>query len=567
MLISQIPLNNVSHVIFPPPPPPPDNYIYETLPIPVVGSTYQTVPLSTILTQEFGKNLDGYTNFYIGYFGLNGLTAYPDWMSFWSATPTGYNNWVNGKGPAPGVVTRWVSNNSVIQPANFDEGPGYTPKIDYGDPNLVHATAANMADFSLEIGTNIAPFEYILVPIAYDSYGNPTQFVQYSITTADPSLASSTLGTAPKASDVVAAAERFAADQALCNVKSPNDCEFIAQDVAAAAGAALSDNTESGNPAQNQPGGYWRIAYRGSDPGALQNWSSLVEPGDIVRMGWEGGGLHTFTVAAVNPVANSDGTHNLEVYDNATTHNLIQLHWDTGDGNNTLNEGWTYDAAGVGDPSEITIYRLSPDHLYLIQGSNPGSWLAGNGLNDDIVGVGGHNFLVGGAGNNVLDGGSGGNNTAVFFGPRSEYDISSYTDKNGVVHTVIMDTGKAGDGTDDMINIERVQFSDWTYALSGATLTQLGPTLNNSDSPPPVFHPPPGLGNGVLPATTQIDPGGPIETGTPITNPGTLGSTTLLAQSMAAYGGGGGAPFNTDLRWQPHGTDQPGFLAGGSRQF
>jgi hypothetical protein len=225
-------------------------------------------------------------------------------------------------------------------------------------------------------------------------------------------------------------------------------------------------------------------------------------------MGWDGGGGHTTTVVAVNPKANADGSRNLEVYDNATTYETIQLHWDTGDGKNTLNESWTYDTKGTGtDPTTITIYRLSPDHLFLIHGSDTGSWLAGNGMNDKIVGGAGDDFLVGGAGNNVLDGG-GGTNTAVFFGPRSEYDITSYTAPGGLVHTIVTDTGSAGDGTDDLVRIQHLQFSDWTYALNGSQLTPLWQTLNDADVAPPQLANqvlPPNLGS-ISPAAMSVVP-------------------------------------------------------------
>jgi hypothetical protein len=371
----------------------------------------------------------------------------------------------------------------------------------------------------------------------------------YSIITCDPSLASSTLGVAPSPSDVVAAAKRFATDPSLANVKSPNDCCFIAQDVAAAGGATLGDATESNIPADNQAGGYWRVAYRGSDPGAIQNWSSLVQPGDILRIGWEGGGDHSFTVVAVNPTANSDGSHNLRVYDNATTYELIQLHWDTNDGLNTLNESWTYDAKGASDPTTVTIYRLTPDHLYLIQGSNTGSWLAGNGLNDDIVGGAGNDCLVGGAGNNVLDGG-GGTNTAVFFGPRSEYDITSYTSlQDGLVHTVVSDTGSAGDGTDDLVRIQELQFSDWTYALSGSELTPLHPNFTNSISTPLASGPldSVNLGSTVPGASIipQINPMPIVTAGGVVLPGGTAGGGDLLAAAAGAFSAAPSNPAET----------------------
>jgi hypothetical protein len=214
---------------------------------------------------------------------MDALQAYNPWLSYWNATPKIYDAWTHGKGPPAGLMTQWVgglAHGSVygLASASFDQlpAPAYTPKLDLG-PNVYHVTAATMGNYGLAIGSDIAPFAYIVVPIAYDGSGHPTEFAQYSITTCDPSLASTTLGSAPKPADVVAAAKRFASDPSLSNVEAPNDCQNIAQDVSSAAGAALADPTGSDTPSDNQSGGYWRIVYRGSDPGAIQNWSSLVK--------------------------------------------------------------------------------------------------------------------------------------------------------------------------------------------------------------------------------------------------------------------------------------------------
>ena len=43
----------------------------------------------------------------------------------------------------------------------------------------------------------------------------------------------------------------------------------------------------------------------------IDDWQTLVQAGDIVRMGWSGGGDHTTTVLSKNP----DGS--ITVFDNA----------------------------------------------------------------------------------------------------------------------------------------------------------------------------------------------------------------------------------------------------------
>ena len=70
------------------------------------------------------------------------------------------------------------------------------------------------------------------------------------------------------------------------------DCHWMATTIAAAAGATLDPVTQNLNPASNQSGGFWRVVHQGSS-NPVDNWQTLVQPGDIVRMGWTGGGFHT----------------------------------------------------------------------------------------------------------------------------------------------------------------------------------------------------------------------------------------------------------------------------------
>lgn len=91
-------------------------------------------------------------------------------------------------------------------------------------------------------------------------------------------------------------------------------------------------------------------------------------------------------------------------------------------------------------------------------------WLRGNDTitgstgNEYLKGYGGNDTLVGGAGNDTLDGGAG-TDTASFNGPSSNFTITkafsgyTVTDKTGAL------------GTDTLLNVERVQFTDKTVAL------------------------------------------------------------------------------------------------------
>jgi hypothetical protein len=196
------------------------------------------------------------------------------------------------------------------------QAPGMWPvQVDDPTSGAVHVTASNLSQFSLQIGSNIAPFAFISVPVAFDSAHNATRFVQYSITTVDPSLYAPT--SAPTPDDVVAAAKRYAVKYQ--NVDNLGDCHVIAQDVASAAGATLDDPTESTDPSTNVSAGFWRVVYRGSDLNPVSNWSVKVQKGDIVRVGWANGGAHTFTVVDVGgTMQGSDGLvhRDLTVYDN-----------------------------------------------------------------------------------------------------------------------------------------------------------------------------------------------------------------------------------------------------------
>src|SRR5262249_49022626 len=150
----------------------------------------------------------------------------------------------------------------------------------------------------------------------------------------------------PTAADIVSTARMFATvENGVANV---NDCHNIAEAIAASAGATLDANSgNTANPALNEDGGFWHIAYRGTDAGAVDDWQSKVQAGDIVRMARTDGGVHTVTVTAG---INADGAHpgQIEVVDN--WNGKISEHWADYD-NNTVK-------------GSITVYRLGTDGMY-----------------------------------------------------------------------------------------------------------------------------------------------------------------------------------------------------------
>ncbi len=444
------------------------SYLFQTLSVPVVASEGQSVSLADILNREFGARANSLTDIYISHFGTGAL-AYDPPLSFWTATPQTYPS------TTAGTMATWLHNGAAIGPTPFDQLlSDYNPRVRVNSPNVVHVTQSTIADYSFKAGSNIAPFAFLTIPIARDADGTVTEYMQYSLIVVDPAVAGPTVTAgAPTAADIVASAQTYAAHYT--DVANENDCCFIAQDIAAAAGASLDDNTQSLIPDDNLSAGFWRVVYRGSDPNAVAHWSSLVQPGDIVRFGWKqsfGGGAHTTTVISKAATPNANGTYTLQVFDNkaydADGNEIIGIHADNDDGS-------TYDFRTQQDT--VTIYRISPDHLYLIQGSAIGETLTGNQYNDQIEGGAGNDLLQGGSGDDVLNGGSGndrisggGGSNTIDGGTGSDTLIygaaaSSFTMSHDASGAWVISNGAF---TDTIRNVEHIRFADTTMTLKSA---------------------------------------------------------------------------------------------------
>ena len=89
-------------------------------------------------------------------------------------------------------------------------------------------------------------------------------------------------------------------------------------------------------------------------------------------------------------------------------------------------------------------------------------YLSGGSGNDYLYDSGGNNTLLGGAGNDTLYGGTG-TDTAVYSGSRSQYQIAAF---GGDKFQIADQRTGSPDGTDTITNVEKLQFSDGTYALS-----------------------------------------------------------------------------------------------------
>ena len=409
-------------------------FLFEMLP-PEIGDPGTEISLSTILTDAFGAGWDGYTEFSLAWYGAAALSAWD--FRYWD--------------PNDPSVSKWLDNGTAIQVSTTSSY------------NLTDVTASQVSDFTLKLGNDIAPYLFLTVPI-----GNDT-FIQYEINVVAPGLQAAPSGVdgEPTPADIVASAYRYAA--VYTNVPNPNDCGFIASDLTAAAGAPLDDvESESLDPTQNNSAGFWRVVYRGSDPNPVSDWQTLLQPGDVVRMGWTGGGQHTTTVLSVN----SDDT--ITVFDNENTvgngPSFISVH--------TVN----YESVTI--PTTITIFRLTTDHLYLIDGSAGGQILNGTPQYDNeiitsgetqTVNCGPHNDVVeitaASTGTMTINGG-GGQDTVVYTDLGVEG--AQFTGSNGQPLTIVNGTIYTGGpvtvswsgGSETLNGISAVQFTDATIDIT-----------------------------------------------------------------------------------------------------
>jgi hypothetical protein len=332
------------------------SFLFQQSPIPIVASSGTQLSLSSILTSTFGPNWGGYSQFWVANYTAAFLSAHDS--NYWD--------------PAHPSLSEWLINGAPIP----DSASGFNQQL---------VTPAQVPTCTLQVGNNIGPFVFLTVPI---SNGSGSEYIQYEINVVAPGLVGTPHGPAgePTAVDIVAAAQRY--DAAYDGVLNDNDCGTIASDLAAAAGAPLDDiESESLDPTKNQSAGFWRVVYRGSDPNPVSNWQTLVQPGDIVRMGWAAGGMHTTTVLSVN------GDGSITVFDNADRNASNQEDI----GIHTVN----YDTLTTA--TTVTIFRLSNDGLYLINGSAAAEILNGTPqYNNEIVTGGGNDIVNCGPRNDVV---------------------------------------------------------------------------------------------------------------------------------------------------------------------
>jgi serralysin len=164
---------------------------------------------------------------------------------------------------------------------------------------------------------------------------------------------------------------------------------------------------------------------------------------------WDGGGTDTYDLSNYQ----SDVSIDLEP-GHWTTTSPLQLA--------TLDIGHP----ATGNVANALLYQDNPSSL--IENATGGSG------SDILAGNYGANALTGGRGNDQLDGAPG-VDTAVYSGARANYNVTSNADGSW---TVVDTRAGSPDGTDTLLNMELLQFSDSTMDLG-------------AQQPPPQVQPPP----------------------------------------------------------------------------
>lgn len=333
--------------------------LQQSLAVPIQAAAGTLVSLSSILKQSFGTDSPAFHS--ITLLPSTAYTNIPTDVGYWSSpniTPTWFVNWLPVT--APTVVT-------------------------------------DIDDVWLGVGDQISNPAQFLAQVTDIADGRSAEYVQYNAWTVDPAIvegvSSKGFGGLPTPGAVIASAETFAATYPL--VPNTNFCNWIADNVAAGAGATMPFPNASLDPSQNVPGGFWRIVFTGVGPDPVSNWSTLVKPGDIVRMGWfkpeAGSGVASGHSTTVLGTVNKAGE--IRFYDNVDWINHVEyigIHND---------DYWLHS-----DPADITIYRLDPNSQYLIQGSSLSEMVQGSVYNDLIQPGGGADTITTGPGHDEIQG-------------------------------------------------------------------------------------------------------------------------------------------------------------------
>ena len=135
-----------------------------------------------------------------------------------------------------------------------------------------------------------------------------------------------------------------------------------------------------------------------------------------------------------------------------------------GDGEDTLYGGAGDDRIGGGDNNDALYGEAGDDHL---DGGIGNDDLFGGDGNDTLRGGDGDNELTGGAGDDYLDGGIKQNAKANYSGHSSDYHVN---DNGDGTYTVTDLRPGSPDGTDTLVNVEKLIFSDGEIMIEDAAL-------------------------------------------------------------------------------------------------
>lgn len=327
------------------------------MPVPLIAPTDSKVSLQTIFSQSFGTSTPGF-------YSITLLSPEPQ-----ANTSADYKYWMN-------VVPHHKWRGLSFTPAWFVNGKQIHPN----EPRIVRKEEWDKVE--LLVGNNIDNPARFEAQVTRGSSGPESEIVTYSMWTVDPTVAERVESTPrkPTPADMIAAAHSL--DSVFPDVPNTNLCNWIADNVAAVAGAAVPLPDAEGDPADNVEGGFWRIAYTGARPNPVKNWFRLMMPGDFVRVEHLFGGFHTTTALTRQ---HPDGT--LTVYSNGGGR-FITIH------PSTLEK--------IANPASITIYRLDPNQQYLILGTSLGEVIQGSVYNNLIKPGGGADIIIAGPNNNEI---------------------------------------------------------------------------------------------------------------------------------------------------------------------
>jgi serralysin len=110
-------------------------------------------------------------------------------------------------------------------------------------------------------------------------------------------------------------------------------------------------------------------------------------------------------------------------------------------------------------PGTVIENAIGSSFADTITGNAADNALSGGAGDDTLYGLDGNDVLTGGAGNDFLDGGNG-IDTAVYSGP-----FAAYTVTTAAGATSVADGMPVRDGTDTLVNVERLAFADTRVAI------------------------------------------------------------------------------------------------------